>query len=355
VEVGLGEEVPADGVVVRGAARVGLALLTGESDPVSVVAGDAVIAGAPVVDGAVTVRVERVGEATLGRRMAAEVLASVDRPLLPTPADRLAPPFTAVALLAATGTLAFWTWTSGLGTGIERMAAVLVVACPCALGLSWPIAVSAGLGALARRGVVLRTGDTLQRLARVDLVALDKTGTVTGGAPVVVSADDGVLRIAAGLERASTHPVAAAIRKAAIERGIALPFASEIHEQPGIGISGVVDGARWELRSGGPGEVHLHGEGVVGRIGLRDVQRADAQQVVSGLRRRAKVALLTGDHPEVAERLAAVLHPDEWRARATPRDKAEWIEHRQAAGQRVLFVGDGLNDGPALVRATSGW
>lgn len=354
VEVGLGEEVPADGVVARGTARVALALLTGEADPVEVRAGDAVVAGAPVLDGALTVRVERVGEQTLGRRMAAEVLASVDRPLLPTPADRLAPAFTAFALVASVGTLAAWTYTSGLHTGIERMAAVLVVACPCALGLSWPIAVSAGLGALARRGVVLRGGDALQRLANVDVIALDKTGTVTGGAPVVVAADDEVLRIAAGLERASTHPIAAAIRKAAIERGIPLPAADQVREEAGVGVTGVVDGATWSLRAGGPGEVHLHGDGVVGRITFRDVQRSDATDVVRRLRRRARVAILTGDHPEVAERLAAQIHPDEWRARTTPQDKAEWIAARQAAGHGVLFVGDGLNDGPALVKADVG-
>ncbi|MEQ1564807.1 MAG: heavy metal translocating P-type ATPase metal-binding domain-containing protein, partial [Myxococcota bacterium] len=245
IEVGLGEEVAADGVVVRGQASVGMAMLTGESEPVRLVAGDWVVAGAPVVEGALAVRVERVGEHTLGRRMAAEVLASVDRPLLPTPADRLAPGFTVFALAAATGTFAAWTWIGGVGVGVERMAAVLVVACPCALGLSWPVAVSAGLGALARRGVVLRSGDTLQRLAEVDQVALDKTGTVTAGAPVVVSADDHVLRIAAGLERASAHPVASAIRRAAIDRGIPLPVATELHEQPGVGVSGVVDGVAW--------------------------------------------------------------------------------------------------------------
>jgi Cu2+-exporting ATPase len=354
VEVGLGEEIPVDGVVARGVASVGLALLTGESEPARVGAGDWVVAGAPVLDGAVAVRVERVGEDTLGRRMTAEVLASVDRPLLPTPADRLAPAFTGFAMTAAVGTLAFWTWSAGIGVGIERMAAVLVVACPCALGLSWPIAVSAGLGALARRGVVLRSGDALQRLAGVDLVALDKTGTVTGGIPAVVSADDEVLRIAAGLERASSHPIAAAIRKAAIERDLALPVATDLREEPGVGVSGVLDGRAWRLVAGGPGEVRLIGGDLVGRIVLRDVQRADAADVVGQLKRRARVAMLTGDHPEVAEPLAAQIGADEWRARTTPEDKAGWIAERQEQGRTVLFVGDGLNDGPGLVKADVG-
>jgi Cu2+-exporting ATPase len=354
VEVGLGEEVPADGTVAWGSASVGLSLLTGESEPVRIGPGELVVAGAPVVDGAVAVRVVRVGERTLGRRMAAEVLASVDRPVAPTPADQLAPLFTAFSLAAAALTLIGWTSIGGVGVGIERMAAVLVVACPCALGLSWPLAVSAGLHALARRGVLLRSGDALQRLVGLDIIALDKTGTVTGGVPVVVSADDEVLRLAAGLERASSHPIAAAIRQAAALRGLALPIATELHEEPGLGVSGVIGGQRWTLRAGGPGEVWLRGEQLAGRIELRDVRRPDAPSVIEALRARGRVVMLTGDHPEVAEPLARSLGLQEHHARMSPQDKAHWIAQQQLQGRRVLFVGDGLNDGPALVQADLG-
>ncbi len=359
VEVGLGEDVPADGRVVAGSARVRMALLTGESEPVAVGPGDLVVTGAPVVEGTLRVSVDHVGEDTLPRRMARELSASVDRGLMPTPADRLAPVFTVVTFVVAGLSLGIWTWLAGPARGVEVLAAVLVVACPCALGLSWPIAVSAGLSALARRGVVLRSGDTLLRLVDVDRIALDKTGTVTGGVPVVVSADDEVLRVASGLERASTHPVAAAIRDAASARGIPMPVCEDLSEVAGRGVSGTLDGARWSLRAGGAGEVLLErfgaeGPDFVGRILLRDVRRADARDALARLAVFAPVTLLTGDHPDVAARLGEELGLTDVHARQSPEQKAAWIEARRAEGHRVLFVGDGLNDGPALVAADVG-
>jgi heavy metal translocating P-type ATPase len=355
VEVGLGDEVPADGVVVRGSGRVGLALLTGESEPVSVSPGDEVVAGAPVTAGSFAVQVERAGDATLGRRMAREVLAAVDRGVSPTPADRLAPWFTAATLVAATAAFVGWSLARGTPTGVEVAAAVLVVACPCALGLSWPIAVAVGISALARRGVLVRSGDVLLRLTDIDVVALDKTGTVTGGTPAVVAADDDVLRIAAGLERASSHPVAAAIRAEAARRGLAAPVPSDVIEIPGVGVSGTIDDGRWTVRAGLVGEVVLDGPGLTGVIHLRDVRRPDAARVVRELAERCRVALLTGDSAEVGDRVAAEIGAHEVVARATPEAKAVWVRQREAEGRHVLFVGDGLNDGPALVAAHVGF
>ncbi|MCA9489572.1 MAG: heavy metal translocating P-type ATPase, partial [Myxococcales bacterium] len=358
VEIGLGEEVPADGTVVGGSAQVRLAVLTGESEPVRVGVGDEVVAGAPVLAGTLRVRVERVGDETLPRRMAREVLMSMDRPLLAAPTDKLAPLFTVGTLLAATAAVTGWGMTHGAARGVEVMAAVLVVACPCALGLSWPIAVSAGLAALARRGVVLRSGDALQRLVDIDLVALDKTGTVTGGVPVVVAADDAILRVASGLERASSHPIAAAIRSAAASRKLPMPVAEELEEVPGVGVRGVVDGRRWRIVSGEAGQLRVErltegGEvDLVGLIGMRDVRRDDAPDAVRAL--GLPVVLLTGDHEAVAERLGAEIGATEVHARMTPEGKAAWIAARQAEGRKVLFVGDGLNDGPALVTAHVG-
>ncbi len=356
VEVGLGEEVPADGCVVGGQGRVRMALLTGESEPAAVAAGDLVVTGAPVVEGSLRVRVDHVGGDTLPARMARELATSVDRGLMATPADRLAPVFTVGTFVAAGVALAGWSWFEGPARGVEVMAAVLVVACPCALGLSWPIAVSAGLSSLARRGVILRSGDTLLRLVDIDHIALDKTGTVTGGIPVVVSADDEVLRVASGLERASAHPVAHAIRAAAAARGIPMPVCDDLAEVPGVGVSGVLDGRRWRLRAGGPGEVLLEAEepAFVGRILLRDVERTDAAATLGRLALVAPITLLTGDHPDVAARMAAAVGVTDVVARATPERKAEWIRARKAEGRRVLFVGDGLNDGPALVAADVG-
>lgn len=355
IEAGLGDEIPADGVVERGAAEVRMALLTGESAPVSVVPGHRVVAGAPVVAGSVVVRVEVVGEETLGRRMVAQVASAVDRGLLPTPGDRLAPWFTGLTLAAAAVGAVGWSVAAGWGVGLQVAVAVLVVACPCALGLSGPVAVHAGLGALARRGAVLSSGQTLLQLALVDRIALDKTGTVTAGTPRVVAADDAVLRIAAGLERASNHPLAAAIRDEAARRGLPMPLASEIREEPGAGISGTLDGQRWCLSSGGAGVVRLDGDaGLVGLIRVADTRRDDAATAVAALRRFAPVAVLTGDHADVADAIAAQVQPDEVRAGMSPEAKAGWVEERRSEGHRVLFVGDGLNDGPALVKADVG-
>jgi len=360
VEVGLAEEVPADGIVVAGEALVRQALLTGESEPVRRGVGQRVVAGAEVVDGAISVQVEQTGDATLGQRMAQEVMTSVDRGLPVTPADRIAPWFTGATLLVALLTAVGTTLSLGAGAGLERAVAVLVVACPCALGLSWPIAVSHGLSALARRGLVLRDGASLLRLAEVDLVALDKTGTVTGGVPRVVDADDEVLRIAAGLERASHHPIATAIREAAIERGIRLPMATDLRETVGVGVEGRLDDVRYALRAGEPGTVELmrtDGERL-GRIRLADTGRDDAPRVLRQIRADhdgdVPVILLTGDHEAVARRIAEPLGAVEVHAQLTPPDKAAFLAARQAEGRTVLFVGDGLNDGPALVRSDVG-
>ncbi|MCB9758500.1 MAG: cadmium-translocating P-type ATPase [Alphaproteobacteria bacterium] len=347
--VAAGEELGADGVVVRGSGEARMALVTGESEPVAIAAGDEVVAGAVLLSGAVELRVDAAGEDTLLARMAAGLSEAGDRPAEPSPADRLAPWFTGITLSLAALTFGGWSLVGGVGAAIPPTIAVLVVACPCALALSGPLARAAGLGAAARRGLLCRSGDALDRLARVDLIALDKTGTVTGGEPVVVSADDAVLRVAAGIERDSAHPVARAIVAEAARRGVALPLAQDVEETPGVGISGVVDGRRWQLRSGGPGRVTVEG---LGDIVLRDQVREDARRTVARLRQAGlPVTLLTGDHPEVARAVAEAVGVDDVVAEARPDAKVAWIRARQAEGHRVLFVGDGLNDGPALAAA----
>jgi Cu+-exporting ATPase len=194
IDLGSGEEIPADGLVVEGVGQVRMALVTGEAEPVAVQPGSRVVAGALVEVGALTVVVEQAGDDTLLRRMARELGHAADRGLAPTAADRIAPWFTLITLLVATGTAMGWYLAAGLDSAIAHTVAVLVVACPCALALSQPLAAAAGLGATARRGLLFRSADPLLALADVDVVALDKTGTVTGGEPRVISADDATLR-----------------------------------------------------------------------------------------------------------------------------------------------------------------
>jgi Cu2+-exporting ATPase len=356
IDVGAGEELAADGIVVEGSGQVRMALLTGESEPVAVAPGDRVVAGAVLQDGALTVEVRAVGRETVIQRMASAVEVSADAALRPSAADRVAPWFTAATLVIAAVTCLVWASRSGVNVAVARTVAVLVVACPCALALSQPLAGAAGLGAAARRGLLFRSPHALLDLNDVTLVALDKTGTVTGGAPVVTAASATALRIAAGLERYSTHPVARAIVAEAIRREIPLPRGLQIREEAGIGMSGVVDGRAWRLRRGGPGEVLLLDDaGGSEAIRLSDVVRADAVHAIAALRRLGlRVVLLTGDHADVARRIAATAGVDEVVARAEPERKVAAIEEFRRGGHRVLFAGDGINDGPALAAADVG-
>jgi P-type Cu2+ transporter len=357
LEVGPGEELAADGIVVRGRGQLQRALLTGEAEPVMVRSGDHVEAGTVLVDGSVRVRVHAVGRETVLSRMAAQLQAAADRGAEPTAADRIAPLFTAATLVIAALTFAGWAWFAGAGVAIPITVAVLVVACPCALALSHPLAAAAGLGAAARRGLLFRSTDALLALEQVDTVALDKTGTVTEGVMAVAGGDDATLRIAAGLERHSIHPIARAIVAETARRGIPLPQAFDVVEQAGVGMEGSVDGTRWRLRSGGAGIVQLdYADGRTrGTIRLSDGVRDDARRTVDALRARGlRVVLLSGDHEDVARRMAAAAGIGEVGAGVSPGGKADWVRARRDEGSRVLFAGDGLNDGPALAVADVG-
>lgn len=357
IDVAAGEEVAADGVVVRGRGHLKRALLTGEAEPVEVETGDRVEAGTVLVDGNVSVRVLAVGKDTVLRRMAAQLESAADRGVKPTTADRIAPLFTAATLLVAALTFAGWTIADDVSRAIPITVAVLVVACPCALALSHPLSAAAGLGAAARRGLLFRSSDALLDMSTVDTVMLDKTGTITAGEMQVTDAADDVLRIAAALERNSIHPIARAIVRECAERGIALPFASDVRETPGVGIEGVVGGHAWSLRSGGPGIVNLlYPDGrVAGQIRLADGLRADAPATVHALHARGvNVVLLTGDHEVAARRMAAAAAIDVVLADCDPEKKAEYIRDARGRGRTVLYAGDGLNDGPALAAADVG-
>ncbi|MCK6501956.1 cadmium-translocating P-type ATPase [Myxococcota bacterium] len=362
VEVGAGEEVATDGHVLSGQGRLQVGLLTGESEPVPVAPGRPVVAGAVLVEGHLLVEVDAPASDSLLARMADMLRDAASRPPQPSAADRLAPWFVGLTLVVGLASLVGWSLLGDVGHAIEITVAVLVVACPCALALSTPLSAHAGLGAAARRGLLLRGGDAVRRAALVDLVALDKTGTLTWGRPRVVVADDAVLRIAAGIERGSVHPIARAIVDEAQARGIPLPLGAAIVEVPGQGIQGEVDGRVHAVRGAGAAgvvEVVEHpgqpGERVVGRIHLRDRIRDDVRLAVGGLRRAGiRVALVTGDHPDVAAEIARQAGIDEVLAALSPTDKASWIAARRAEGHRVMFVGDGVNDGPALAEADVG-
>ncbi len=353
--VGPGEEVAADGIVLAGKGSLNRALVTGESEPASIGAGDRVVAGTALIDGAVEITVQAAGSDTLIQRMAAELRESADRGARPDAADRIAPWFTAGTLTVAAITFGVWLALAGTGRALEATVAVLVVACPCALALSRPLSAAAGLGAAARRGIFFRSADALLDLATVDVMALDKTGTVTEGEIRITEASDVALRIASGLERFSVHPVARAIVDEAVRRGIPLPLAADVEETPGRGVTGVVDETRWSLAAGDPRELVLESaeERHVLRIG--DVSREDSGRIVRALRDAGfRLTLLSGDRSEVAASVGVETGLDETIGQLDPEQKAAWVRARRDEGNRVAFVGDGLNDGPALGAADVG-
>jgi len=356
LDVASGEELAADGIVIGGRGSVRMALLTGEAEPVEVSEESRVVAGSVLADGFLTVRVTAVGRETVLQQMADQLRLSADRGVKPTFTDRIAPWFTGATLVLAGATFLGWFIFAGFEKAVLTFVAVLVVACPCALALSRPLAAAAGLGAAARRGLLFRSGDALLELEGVDLVALDKTGTVTAGDLEVVEATDEALRVASGLERFSGHPIGRAIVRSAVDRGIPLPVAEDVREEAGFGIRGRLDGVEWEIRSGGPGKVLLLGEGRERwAISLGDRVREDSRYVVEAIRATGReVVLMTGDVAEVAERMAGESGISEALAGMTPSDKADWIRARRDEGRRVLFVGDGLNDGPGLAQADVG-
>jgi len=300
--------------------------------------------------------VTAVGRETVLQQMADQLRLSADRGVKPAFTDRIAPWFTGATLVVAAATFAAWFFAAGFEKAILTFVAVLVVACPCALALSRPLAAAAGLGAAARRGLLFRSGDALLEMEGVDLVALDKTGTVTAGDLEVVVASDEALRIASGLERFSAHPIGRAITRSAVDRGIPLPVAEDVQEEAGFGIRGRVDGVEWEIRSGGSGKVLLLGKNGESRtITLGDRVREDSMTVVEAIRATGReVVLVTGDVEEAAQRMAGEAGITKALAGFTPSAKADWIRARRDEGRRVLFAGDGLNDGPGLAQADVG-
>ncbi|MFM2162135.1 MAG: hypothetical protein RLZZ383_1647, partial [Pseudomonadota bacterium] len=355
IDVVAGDVLAADGVVTEGQGLVRMALWTGESEPVLAGVGATLPAGAALEDGRVLLHVSAVGrQSHLGAVAEALALAGA-APREPSAADRAAPLFLLATLGTAFGVGGAVTFAGAPDVGLARAVAILVVACPCAFALARPLVGASGLGAIARRGLLLRSVEALEDLATVDVACLDKTGTLTLGTPTVVAADDGVLAEAAALARMSRHPMSRAIVAEAVRRGLPLGIADNVEETPGRGLSGRVAGATRHLRRGQTG-VALEGpEGLMGEIRLADVARDGLHEDVARLREVVtRVTLLTGDRPEPAHVLAAEAGIDEVRAAAEPSAKVAFLEELLADGHAPVFVGDGLNDAEALTRATVG-
>lgn len=382
-----GEQIPADGLVSEGRSSVDEAFLTGESRPVAKEEGDEVVAGAINGEGALTIEVTRVGgETTLSQIMRLVEEAQRSRSRFQVLADRAAFWLTVIALGVAAPTFLVW---FGVGAGVTfavtRMVTVLVIACPHALGLAIPLVTANATSMAASHGVLVRNREAFERGHAVDVVALDKTGTLTEGRFVVsrVGADgvdvDRALALAAAVERSSEHPLASAIVDAAAGRGLEVPTATEVSAVPGRGIRARIDGTVYAVgapewaeelgvtvpaaleaelaeadRRGESAVVVMTDTRAVAVIRLADEIRPTAATAVRALRELGvEPVMITGDAEAVARTVAEELGIDRYYARVLPQDKARIVADLAKTG-KVAFVGDGINDAPALVTADLG-
>ncbi|MBQ0983555.1 copper-translocating P-type ATPase [Streptomyces sp. F63] len=387
-----GEKIATDGLVVEGSSAVDASMLTGESVPVDVTAGDTVTGATVNAGGRLVVEATRVGADTQLSRMAALVEeAQSGKAEVQRLADRISAVFVPVVILIALGTLAAWLLAGGGATAAFTAAvAVLIIACPCALGLATPTALLVGTGRGAQLGILIKGPEVLESTRRVDTVVLDKTGTVTTGRMTLHEAvpADGVteeelLRLAGAVENASEHPIARAVAAGAVERAGTLPAVTDFENVPGLGVRGRVGGravlvGREPLPGrGGDGDGALPASlaaardaaGAAGRtavtvtvdgrpagvLTVADTVKDSSAGAVAELRALGLTpVLLTGDHPAVAEAVARAVGIDEVIAGVLPQDKVAVVRRLREEGRTVAMVGDGVNDAAALATADLG-
>lgn len=367
-----GERVATDGVVVDGRSSVDESMLTGESVPVDKTVGDEVVGATVNVGGRLVVRATKVGADTQLAQMARLVEeAQEGKAEVQRLADRVSAWFVPAVLVAAAGTFAVWLLVGGsLLQAFSAAMAVLIIACPCALGLATPTALMVGTGRGAQLGILIKGPQVLESTRRVDTVVLDKTGTVTTGVMDVVAVDpaagvtrDKLLRVAATLEHGSEHPVGRAIAAATEDHGRLDDFANH----PGQGVSGTVDGVparagRTSWIGGGTADgtsgtvtaVERDGR-LLGTVTVADTVRPTSAQAVSDLRALGlEPILLTGDNATVAHDVARQVGIERVEAEVTPEDKLRTVERLRAEGRTVAMVGDGVNDAAALAASNLG-
>ncbi|MGD9875321.1 heavy metal translocating P-type ATPase [Desulfococcus sp.] len=392
IRVRPGGSIPVDGVVTAGQSAVDESMLTGEAIPVDKQPGDTVFGGTLNREGMLAFQATRVGrETALAQIIRLVQEAQGSKAPIQALADRTAAVFVPAVIAVALATFVLW-WTVG-GTFVPamiRLVAVLVIACPCALGLATPTAVMAGTGKGAEQGILFRNGEALEIFSRIDTVVFDKTGTLTQGVPRVtdlvvvdntaaVSDENALLRLLAVVEKGSEHPIGKAIVQAARDRGMDIPDPTAFKAFGGMGVEAAVDGRHWRL--GKPGwfesadvdlsparetidrlrqdgkTVMMLGEAgrIAGVVAVADTLRPEASEAVDTLKAQGlRILMLTGDNRQTAMAVAAQVHMDDVVAEVRPEEKADAVKRLRASGHRVAMVGDGINDAPALAGADVG-
>lgn len=385
-----GDKVPVDGEVIEGRSSVDEAMVSGEPIPVEKTAGDKVIGGTINGTGSFIMRADRVGAETMLAQIV-QMVAEAQRSRAPIQrlADAISGYF--VPAVVAVAVLAFIAWAvwgpaPAMAHALVAAVSVLIIACPCALGLATPMSIQVGMGRGALAGVLIKNAEALERFEKVDTLVVDKTGTLTEGKPKVVHIEagdglgsDDLLRLAASLERSSEHPLAAAIVGAAKERGLKLADAEDFDAPTGKGVIGTVEGRKValgnsrlmqdvsaslgrfgsmaeEFRRDGQTAMFVAVDGAVaGIIGVADPIKASTEKAIKDLRSDGvRVVMLTGDNRTTADAVARRLGIDEVEAEVLPHQKGEIVKKLRAEGRVVAMAGDGVNDAPALAEADVG-
>jgi Cu+-exporting ATPase len=383
-----GEKVPLDGKIIEGRSAIDESLLTGESMPVGKSVGDRVIGGTMNSSGAFVMRADKIGRDTVLAQIV-EMVAQAQRSRAPIQrlADQVSGWF--VPLVIAIAALAFVAWAvlgpePRLAYGLVAAVSVLIIACPCALGLATPMSIMVGVGRGAQAGVLIRHAEALERLEKVDTLVVDKTGTLTVGKPTVVAikpalgvSEETLLKLAASLERESEHPLASAIVRAAADRNLALDKVEGFESASGKGVIGTIEGRRValgnrlmmqgvsigaleatanQLRGDGATAIFAAIDGkAAGVVAIADPVKATTPDAVRMLKAMGvRVVMLTGDNRATAEAVGRKLGIVEIEAEVLPQDKGKIVEHLRKEGRVVAMAGDGVNDAPALAAADVG-
>lgn len=373
-----GEKIPADGIVARGASSVDESMISGESMPVSKHEGDGVVGATVNMNGVLEVRATRVGADTMLSQIVKMVTeAQAKKAPIQKLVDRVAGIFVPAVLAIAIATfLGWWVATGNVAAAFIPAVAVLVIACPCALGLATPTAIMVGTGLGASKGILIKHGEALEKAKKIDIVVFDKTGTLTEGKPAVTdivgikNTESGIkdmLKFAASVEQYSEHPLAKAVVARAKEENIALAEAKDFENTPGVGVTGTVEGKKISIgRAGGTDAAKFEAEGktvvsvsvdggVIGMIAIADRPKLDAKDAVAALAAQGiRTIMITGDNRRTGEAVAKTIGITEVLAEVLPQDKALRVKELQEKGAKVAFVGDGVNDAPALVQSNLG-